>query len=48
LAGGGSFTTLALSSHAQTNIEVIEQFLPVRFVRAQRAADLWRIEVTAG
>jgi RNA 3'-terminal phosphate cyclase (ATP) len=45
LAGSGSFTTLAPSSHAQTNIEVIEQFLPVRFARTQRAADLWRIEL---
>jgi RNA 3'-terminal phosphate cyclase (ATP) len=47
LAGAGSFTTLALSSHAQTNIEVIEQFLPVRFARARRAENLWRIEVAA-
>jgi RNA 3'-terminal phosphate cyclase (ATP) len=46
LAGGGSFTTLTPSSHAQTNIDVIEQFLPVKFVRTQRGADLWRIEVT--
>jgi RNA 3'-terminal phosphate cyclase (ATP) len=29
LAGGGSFVTLPLSSHALTNIEVIKLFLPV-------------------
>lgn len=32
LAGGGSFTTRALSSHLKTNCEVIEKFLPVSFV----------------
>ncbi len=31
LAGGGAFHTLGLSRHAQTNIEVIERFLDVRF-----------------
>jgi RNA 3'-terminal phosphate cyclase (ATP) len=31
LAGGGSFSTRTLSSHAQTAIWLIEQFLPVRF-----------------
>jgi RNA 3'-terminal phosphate cyclase (ATP) len=31
LAGRGSFRTAGLSRHAQTNIEVIEQFLPQRF-----------------
>jgi RNA 3'-terminal phosphate cyclase (ATP) len=29
LAGGGSFVTLPLSSHARTNIEVLKLFLPV-------------------
>ena len=31
LAGGGSFHALKLNRHARTNIEVIGQFLPVRF-----------------
>ena len=31
LAGGGAFSTLGLSRHARTNIEVIETFLDVRF-----------------
>jgi RNA 3'-terminal phosphate cyclase (ATP) len=31
LAGGGGFRTTGLSRHTQTNIEVIERFLPVRF-----------------
>ncbi len=31
LAGGGSFCTATLSSHLQTNIGVIEKFLPVAF-----------------
>jgi RNA 3'-terminal phosphate cyclase (ATP) len=36
LAGSGTFTTRALSSHAQTAIWLIEQFLPVRFATASR------------
>lgn len=31
LAGGGSFRTLKISRHAQTNIEIIGKFLPVGF-----------------
>jgi len=31
LAGSGAFRTSGLSRHARTNIEVIEQFLPLRF-----------------
>ena len=31
LAAGGAFRTAGLSPHAQTNIEVIQAFLPVRF-----------------
>ena len=31
LAGGGAFCTATLSSHLQTNIGVIEKFLPVAF-----------------
>ena len=34
LARGGSFSTRSLSSHAQTAIWLIEQFLPVRFETA--------------
>jgi RNA 3'-terminal phosphate cyclase (ATP) len=31
LAGRGAFRALGLSRHAQTNMEVIQQFLPIRF-----------------
>jgi RNA 3'-terminal phosphate cyclase (ATP) len=31
LSGGGSFTTASVSSHCRTNVDVIAQFLPVRF-----------------
>jgi len=31
LVEGGAFTTLPLSRHAQTNIDTIEKFLPVKF-----------------
>ncbi|MEI9894002.1 MAG: RNA 3'-terminal phosphate cyclase [Chthoniobacter sp.] len=30
LSGGGGFRAVGLSRHAQTNIEVIQQFLPIR------------------
>lgn len=32
LAGAGHFTAAKLNLHAQTNMDVISQFLPVRFV----------------
>src|SRR5580704_16467088 len=32
LAGGGSFTAEKLNRHARTNMEVIREFLPVKFV----------------
>ncbi|CAN5350409.1 RNA 3'-terminal phosphate cyclase [soil metagenome] len=35
LAGCGSFRTTGLSLHSRTNIDVIQQFLPVRFQTAQ-------------
>lgn len=31
LSGGGSFTTTEISRHAETNMEIIAKFLPVRF-----------------
>jgi RNA 3'-terminal phosphate cyclase (ATP) len=31
MAGAGRYRTLALSDHARTNLQVVEQFLPVRF-----------------
>jgi RNA 3'-terminal phosphate cyclase (ATP) len=36
LAGGGSFTCGPLSRHAQTNIEVIQQFLPIEITVTER------------
>jgi RNA 3'-terminal phosphate cyclase (ATP) len=37
LAGGGRFTTAHVSQHARTNAQVIERFLPVRFVFDEQA-----------
>jgi len=49
LAGGGSFTTDVLSSHAHTNAAVIARFLPVRFeIEAQGARHLVRVMTLAG
>jgi RNA 3'-terminal phosphate cyclase (ATP) len=31
LCGGGSFTTTHISQHAETNMDVIARFLPVKF-----------------
>lgn len=38
LAGGGVFHTLAISSHTQTNMALIEQFLPVKFTVEEPAS----------
>lgn len=43
LAGGGSFATREVTSHAQTAIWLLEQFLPVRF---QCVVDGRRVRVT--
>jgi RNA 3'-terminal phosphate cyclase (ATP) len=36
LAGGGSYLTRSLTTHAQTAMWLIEQFLPVRFAHATK------------
>lgn len=46
LAGGGGFTTPLLSSHLRSNAQVIEQFLPVKFVFSE-AGRLVRVGVVA-
>lgn len=47
LAGGGSFRTVAPSSHAMTNAMIIERFLPLA-IRFEREDDLpWRATVGA-
>lgn len=45
LAGGGSFTTVPLSRHTTTNIEIIRKFLPVEIVTEQLSHRRWRVEV---
>jgi RNA 3'-terminal phosphate cyclase (ATP) len=45
LAGGGSFTTLLLSSHTTTNIDVIRKFLDVEIVSEPLDKRVWRVEV---
>ncbi len=45
LAGGGRFTTVEPSQHTKTNIEIIQQFLPVRITCAE-AKGAWEIAVT--
>jgi len=46
LAGGGSFFTAPLSSHARTNIEVLKLFLPVEVCVAPTSGRNVRVEVT--
>jgi len=46
MAGIGSFTTLPLSRHATTNIEVIGKFLDVAIEASQLADRVWRVEVS--
>jgi RNA 3'-terminal phosphate cyclase (ATP) len=45
LAGEGSFSTLPLSSHAETNVEVIRRFLPVDLRAELLGGGRWRVVV---
>jgi len=45
MAGGGSFTTLPLSRHATTNIEVIGKFLNVSIEASQIEDRVWKVDV---
>ena len=45
LGAGGVFTTLALSRHTLTNIEVIRQFVDVRIAVVEERRDVVRVEV---
>jgi RNA 3'-terminal phosphate cyclase (ATP) len=47
LAGGGSYLARSVTSHAQTAMWLIEQFLPVRFVVTPRGP-LMRVSVQPG
>ncbi|MGZ0700711.1 RNA 3'-terminal phosphate cyclase [Pseudomonas piscis] len=44
LAGGGSFTTPRMTDHLQSNIQVIEAFLPVRFEARSLAEQVLHVE----
>ncbi|WP_035061571.1 RNA 3'-terminal phosphate cyclase [Andreprevotia chitinilytica] len=46
LAGGGSFTTNAVSSHLETNLAVIAKFLPVDAVIEQQGEACWLVRIT--
>ena len=47
MAGGGSFTTLPLSRHATTNIEVIGKFIDVGIETSQPGDRTWKVEVSS-
>jgi RNA 3'-terminal phosphate cyclase (ATP) len=47
MAGSGSFTTLPLSRHATTNIEVIGKFLDVTIEASQIGDRVWKVEVSS-
>lgn len=44
LAGGGAFQTVRLTSHTTTNIDTIQQFLPLQFTAAA-VGNGWRISL---
>jgi RNA 3'-terminal phosphate cyclase (ATP) len=48
LAGGGSYKTLGLTRHSETNIEVIRKFLDVTVTAREVANDAALIEVRGG
>ncbi len=45
MAGGGSFRTLAPSSHLTTNLQTLQHFLDVRVTCEEIAADVWQVAV---
>jgi len=45
MARGGSFSTLPLSRHSTTNIEVIGKFLDVRIQIEQAGERIWSVRV---
>jgi RNA 3'-terminal phosphate cyclase (ATP) len=47
LAGGGSFTTLLLSPHAATNMDVIKKFLDVEIKTTALADSVCKVELSA-
>jgi RNA 3'-terminal phosphate cyclase (ATP) len=47
MAGIGSFTTLPLSRHATTNIEVIGKFIDVGIETSQIGDRMWKVEVSS-
>ncbi len=47
LAGGGAFTTLPLSTHALTNIDVIKKFLNIEIKTTTLENDVCKVEVSA-
>jgi RNA 3'-terminal phosphate cyclase (ATP) len=45
VGGGGTFRSLTPSSHARTNLEIIQRFLPVEARLEQLGDEDWRVEV---
>ena len=45
LAGGGAFRTLALTPHTETNLEVVQRFLPIRSRCVPQEKDCVRVEI---
>lgn len=45
IAGGGSYVTLPLTRHSETNIEVIRMFLDVAMTAREERSGAWRVEV---
>jgi len=45
LAGGGSFVTLPLSSHAKTQVDMIPRFLDVSISVLPLGDERWRVSV---
>lgn len=45
MSGRGTFTTGPLTKHTETNIHVVESFLPVRFSVDEIGEDSWKVSV---
>lgn len=46
MAGGGAFTSTAISLHAETNMAVIRNFLPVQIQLDRRSRLEWRVDIS--
>ena len=48
VGSGGSFTTAPLTSHTETNIDILKRFLPIQVLSKELTTNVWQVELKAG